>query len=40
MIVDSPIRSPEEEARHPLERPPMGNNVSTRLSTLPWRASA
>ena len=25
MIVDSPIRSPEEEARHPLERPPMGN---------------
>ena len=25
MIVDSPIRSPEEEARHPLTRPPMGN---------------
>jgi hypothetical protein len=25
VIVDSPIRSPEEEARHPLERPPMGN---------------
>ncbi|HYM32990.1 MAG TPA: alpha/beta hydrolase [Candidatus Cybelea sp.] len=23
VIVDSPIRSPEEEARHPLERPPM-----------------
>ena len=26
MIVDSPIRSPEEEARHPLTRPPMRNN--------------
>jgi pimeloyl-ACP methyl ester carboxylesterase len=25
VIVDSPIRSPEEEARHPLTRPPMGN---------------
>ena len=25
MIVDSPIRSPEEEAQHPLVRPPMGN---------------
>jgi len=25
VIVDSPIRSPEEEARHPLVRPPMGN---------------
>ena len=24
MIVDSPIRSPEEEARHPLTRPPIG----------------
>ena len=24
VIVDSPIRSPEEEARHPLTRPPMG----------------
>jgi len=25
VIVDSPIRPPEEEARHPLTRPPMGN---------------
>ena len=25
VIVDSPIRSPEEEARHPLIRPPMRN---------------
>ena len=25
VIVDLPIRSPEEEARHPLTRPPMGN---------------
>ena len=25
VIVDSPIRSPEEEARRPLTRPPMGN---------------
>ena len=25
VIVDSPIRSLEEEARHPLTRPPMGN---------------
>jgi pimeloyl-ACP methyl ester carboxylesterase len=25
VIVDSPIRSPEEEARHPLTRPPMRN---------------
>jgi len=25
VIVDSPIPSPEEEARHPLTRPPMGN---------------
>ena len=39
VIVDSPIRSPEEEAQHPLVRPPMGNKVSTRLSTRPWRVS-
>ena len=25
VIVDSPIRSPEQEVRHPLTRPPMGN---------------
>jgi pimeloyl-ACP methyl ester carboxylesterase len=25
VIVDSPTGSPEEEARHPLTRPPMGN---------------
>src|ERR1700757_1117975 len=25
VIVDSPIHSPEEEARHPLTRPPVGN---------------
>ena len=40
VIVDSPIRSPEEEARHPLTRPPMATGVCMRLSTLPWRASA
>ena len=31
VIVDSPIRSPEEEARHPLTRPPMGNRRHLRL---------
>jgi pimeloyl-ACP methyl ester carboxylesterase len=40
VIVDSPIRSPRRRRGIRLSDRPWATSVSTRLSTLPWPASA